>query len=202
MAEKNVRSRKFRLLLYPDNPAHVAAIDLLKSYPKFAIILHDKDKLEDGTPKKLHWHVSVWFNNAKWSAALAKELGIEHRFIQPSNNSTHDLRYLVHADDPDKYQYDKDEIVTNMSVDIEKALLDIAEEDKVLKILDLIDDFETPLSTSQFVRLICKAGLYADFRRSSYVFLQILQEHNNKFDYDKVAAAWASQATGRKHGGV
>lgn len=176
---KDVRSRKYRLLLYPDCPSHVEALELLKTYPKFCYILHDRDVFEDGTEKKAHWHCCVWFNNAKWLASLAKELGIEENYIQPSHNATHDLRYLVHADDPDKFQYDKSDIVGNMSVDLEKALQDFNEEEKVIAILDLLNSVEGYVSTQVFVRLICKAGLYADFRRSSYVFMKCLDEHNH-----------------------
>lgn len=180
--KENVRSRKFRLLLYPDCPAHVEALKLIELYPKYSYILHDKDKLEDGSLKKPHWHVSIWFSNAKWRDALSKELGVEPNYIQPSNNSTHDLRYLVHADDPDKFQYDVNEIHTNMKIDIEKALTDVNEEEKVIKILDILNSIDGVISTDAYVRMVCAAGLYSEFRRSSFVFLQVLNEHNRRWD--------------------
>lgn len=190
MAKKEeVRNRNWWVLLYPENPAHARAILMIKDYPKFAYITHDRDvwssddEDEDashvaGSPKKVHVHVLLKFSNAKWHNALADELGIEKRFLKPCLNCTHALRYLVHADDPDKFQYDKEQVVTNMPVDLEKALQDVNEEDKVLAILDILNGVDGYISTQVFLRMICSAGLYADFRRSSYVFLKCLDEHN------------------------
>lgn len=188
---KDTRSRNFRVLLYPDCPDHVEALKLLQTYPKFSYILHDCDLMDDGTEKKPHWHCVLKFNNAKWVQALAKELGIEPNYVQPSHNVTHDLRYLVHADDPDKFQYDRSDVSTNAPVDLEKALQDVNEEDKVLSILDLLNSVEGYISTQAFLRMICAGGLYADFRRSSYVFLKCLDEHNHG---DAIARWWLENA--------
>lgn len=186
------RGRKFRVLLYPDNLDHVAALSKILDFPQFSYILHDKDVKEDGSPDKPHWHVCVWFSNARFIDGLAKELGIESRFVQLTTNATHDLRYLVHADDPDKFQYDISEVQTNMSFELQKALKDTAEEARVISILDLIDDEHHVISYSKFVRSICQKGLYSDFRRSYGIFSKCIDEHNSRVysgvfvpDFDK-----------------
>lgn len=173
------RGRKFRILLYPDNLDHVSALTKILDFPQFAYVLHDKDVKEDGSPDKPHWHVCVWFSNARFLDALAKELGIDNRFVQLTTNATHDLRYLIHADDPQKYQYDISDVQTSMPLELQKALKDTVEENRVISILDMIDDEKHVIRYSRFIREVCQKGLYSDFRRSWGIFSKCIEEHNN-----------------------
>lgn len=46
------RSRVHMLLLYPDNAAHTTTMEKIKASYDYAAILHNKDKMDDGTDKK------------------------------------------------------------------------------------------------------------------------------------------------------
>lgn len=83
---------------------------------QFAISpLHDKDKHEDGSgrTKKPHYHVIViygsptTYNNVK---------NLTDSFNSPIPQALEQVRgyyrYLTHKDNPDKYQYDEEDIVT------------------------------------------------------------------------------------------
>lgn len=83
---------------------------------QFAISpLHDKDKQEDGSgrTKKPHYHVIViygsptTYNNVK---------NLTDSFNAPIPQALEQVRgyyrYLTHKDNPDKYQYDEEDIVT------------------------------------------------------------------------------------------
>ena len=122
----------FGLLLYPDNPTHEKAVDMLMRLApvwewKFFLILHDKDLLDGseseqegmeenkGTPglKKAHWHVVVVSGDRKSPGTIAIQLGIEKRFVQGLSSIRGMLRYLIHTDFPDKHQYDPAEVICN-----------------------------------------------------------------------------------------
>lgn len=186
----SVRSRNYRLLLYPDCPAHVAALDIIAhTCPEYAFVLHDRDvwapadQDADGTHvagqlKKPHWHVCLHYVHARYLSAVCEELGIEERHCIPDRNTEQGLRYLVHADDPDKYQYATADVVCSNPTLMDKALQGTSEEEQVLAILDLLDGIDTFVSTASFLRLVCAKGLYSHYRRCSYTFNQVLREHN------------------------
>ncbi len=74
--------------------------------------LHDRDKNPDGTLKKEHWHIMVMFSGKK---SLAQVNEIRERVIGPGYNSGFEevasmrgyARYMIHADNPEKAQYDR-----------------------------------------------------------------------------------------------
>lgn len=174
------RFRNFHVLLYPDNESHMKALELIKLSYRFILILHDKDVKEDGSGelKKAHYHVLLKFPQARWNTALAEELGIELRFIMPSKDFTHDLRYLVHADNVDKFQYDMNCVEGNLIPLFNKAMNDNIEDENMLELMCLLDSFPCVVTYRQFVTVVCEKGLYSDFRRSSYVMGQLINEHN------------------------
>lgn len=79
----------------------------------YAYICHDKDVKEDGTPKKKHYHLILWFDREKSIHALSKELGIAQNRIDWKADIYGTLQYLIHKNHPDKYQYDFNSVVTN-----------------------------------------------------------------------------------------
>lgn len=99
------RSRCFNLVLYPENWQHFDTHDFILQDYDSACILHDKDVDEEGNIKKPHWHIVIRCKNAVWNTALAKELGIEDNYIQKCRSLKSSLKYLIHYDNPDKYQY-------------------------------------------------------------------------------------------------
>lgn len=119
----NVKSRCFRIELYEstesynfnDVRAHI------ESNYDFIAIRHDKDVFEtdgdghkEGDLKKCHWHYIIrWEKAPRTASGVAKELGVDERFIIPvygGDNTRTGLKasllYLTHVDELDKYQYD------------------------------------------------------------------------------------------------
>lgn len=119
----NVKSRCFRIELYEDTESYVFK-DVrahIESNYDFVAIKHDKDVFESdgdghkaGDAKKCHWHYIIrWEKAPRTASGVAKELGIEERFIMPvygGDNTRTGLKasllYLTHVDELDKYQYD------------------------------------------------------------------------------------------------
>lgn len=90
--------------------------------------LHDKDVLPDGTPKKPHYHTLFMFEAVKTAeqvADLFKELFGESESgtivgvaaPQRVTDRCAIVRYMAHMDNPDKAQYDVNEIVGHNGAD-------------------------------------------------------------------------------------
>lgn len=79
---------------------------------KSIFIRHDKDTRADGSPKKVHWHVILlWDNTTTFKNALEVAQTVSNTtYIEPVRSITGAARYLTHMDDADKYQYDKSEV--------------------------------------------------------------------------------------------
>lgn len=128
-----MRSRTFALELYPEDKTHVEKLEYIKKYFEYAYILHNKDiwendeinedtgeiKHKKGEKKKEHWHVIIAFKNPRSIDSIKKELELKH--IETCNFYAYS-RYLIHKDQPQKYQYSKDEIITNMQLRIGNTL--------------------------------------------------------------------------------
>lgn len=76
---------------------------------------HDKDVTATGEEKKEHFHVAIRFSHAKTKAEAIEVLtdfGVLEKSVQYRDSWRAVCRYMVHADDPDKFQY-SDDAVTN-----------------------------------------------------------------------------------------
>lgn len=124
----NERRRSFSIVINPpkDTTQPMEWLNLyvnsirteLNAYSYFAII-HDKDINELGQEKTKHLHL-ILLSKEKSSgldilAMLCKILNCKEVQISIDKvyNIRQDIRYLIHEDQPQKYQYTKSEIITN-----------------------------------------------------------------------------------------
>lgn len=181
MSKEKYRSRVHMLLLWTDNETHVAAMKKIKQSYDYAAVLHNKDKLEDGSPKKEHWHVVVRFQQAKWNTAICKELGIEERWIEDVKKFDNALQYLIHYNDSDKAQYTTDEVFGSLKTKLVESInkVEKSEGEKVSEMIEAITNSEHRWSITEFAKYCAKNGYWAEFRRSGAIFCKIIEEHNN-----------------------
>lgn len=184
------------MVLYPDDPTHVACIDLLKSSGySFAAILHDKDTyLESectpdnghtpGELKKPHWHVVLRLTNARWRDGIADELGIKHNYLEVCRNRDNALLYLVHEGFNDRYQYDVSDVFGSLTPNLEKLLVSDDEGERVLTIVHMIDQSPGRVTYREILVKVCKSGLYGDFRKLGSGAKWLIDEHNDDFRGD------------------
>lgn len=144
MILKNVKKRNWAMVLYPDSAPSDWKDILQRTGLQCAISpLHDKDINADNTPKKPHYHIILiyegptTFNNVK---GLCDTLN--QPIPQPLDSIRGYYRYLVHKDNPEKYQYDEYKISTLNGFDISNYLdLTTTEVLSIIKeILQLIQD--------------------------------------------------------------
>lgn len=127
--EENKKSRAFAIVLYPQEDAsHYSALIKICDFYQYAFIEHTKDIYEEdgedhvkGELKKSHIHVILKFDNARHKSKIAKELGINENYIQKANFVAY-TRYLIHKDDPTKFQYEEKNIFTNIPKEVHSAI--------------------------------------------------------------------------------
>lgn len=199
--EKAKKDRKWRLLLYPEDPTHAACMKLLdEAGYKYAAILHDKD-VHDGIPddddensagemgtlKKPHWHVVIKTINAQYPTALAKELGVAANYFKPCKNFDKACTYLVHGDEKhsDKFQYDISEVFGPLAPHVAKLMQSDDEGMKVIEIVKKIDSVSGRASYRDMLLWACENGLYGEFRRLGNGIGYLIKEHNDEWVADK-----------------
>ena len=86
---------------------------------KAIYIKHDKDKNPDGSEKKTHWHIIlIWEGPTTYNNALETAQSVATvNYIEAVRDLVGASRYLTHQDNPEKYQYSKDEVITVGNVD-------------------------------------------------------------------------------------
>lgn len=119
---KQDKGKNFGIILYPDNPDLMNVLKHVKQYAcvyewTWFAILHDKDKAEteaNEEEKKPHYHLVLIQDGTKTVGYMANRLKLPdgYPFIEPVNaNPRGMLRYLVHMDNQEKYQYSPNEVV-------------------------------------------------------------------------------------------
>lgn len=154
-------------------------------------ILHYGEIKEDGRLKKWHYHTLIRTINQTSTSAIAKNIGIEERWVRVRDNWKETANYMCHTT--------KKAIADGKKVfhtsELEGSLKDKAieyitkvtglnqakskEDDKsILEILDFIEGSEW-ISTSNLIRWCVQANVYSTLRRNSVLLANCLREHNN-----------------------
>jgi len=121
---KDERTRNWTFVVYPESaPTNWRDILEEQHIQWVESPLHDKDTNEDKTPKKPHWHVLL-LHPGKKSFDQIKSLtdSLNAPIPQKVANAKGLVRYMVHMDNADKYQYDKSMIIGHGGVDVAEYL--------------------------------------------------------------------------------
>lgn len=106
------RIRNITFLIYEDSCIPDWKEYLNELHIPMLWIYHDKD-VENGKPKKPHYHVMIMFEGKKSDSQLQEivdRCGGANGQYKKINSIRGMARYLCHMDDPDKYQYDSKEV--------------------------------------------------------------------------------------------
>ena len=98
---------------------------------RYAMIKHDKDSNEDGTAKKAHYHLVVMSDKREFQYTIAKRLGLDNRFVQAplATKPNGAVRYLLHLDNPEKPEYMRVDLETNLApAELEEVLEKVTEQ--------------------------------------------------------------------------
>lgn len=140
MADKSIRLRDYATIIYPDSENTPSDwIQKLKDLhvPCFISPIHDKDVIEGGSdkglPKKPHYHVMLVFESLK-TPMQALEIfdqigGVGLEYVKTRRGMA---RYLCHLDNPEKFQYSKDDVICIGGVDYLETISIVADKYAVL----------------------------------------------------------------------
>lgn len=154
MASKNVKKRNWAFVLYPESAPRDWQEQLQQTgLPCVISPLHDRDTNADGSPKKAHYHVILCYAGpTSYNVVRALTEHLRQPIPQALEQVRGYYRYLTHADNPEKAQYDEREIVringfdirdfvelTKTEVDrIKAAVLDYIEDNDITEYIDLL----------------------------------------------------------------
>lgn len=142
-AEKKqvAKTRGYACVIYTDSAPEDWKERLIETHiPALISPYHDKDVNADGSPKKPHYHVMIVFDGPRTpeqAERILTQIGAANGEVKALNSITGYARYLCHLDNPDKYQYNQDEVVAlagaeydayiNRSEDRQQTLREIQE---------------------------------------------------------------------------
>lgn len=116
----------------------------------YAYILHDKDVNDDQTPKHHHIHLLIKFANPTSTKTILnyfKDCGVLNQHLNKIRTTwKNSLAYLVHANAPDRYQYDPSEVIANFdyveALNEYRVRNDAVKENKDAKLAEILDKIQ------------------------------------------------------------
>lgn len=144
------RSKNYTLVVYPEDlstemQTNNEWINVFRDLGHKLVVspYHDKDVNADGSKKKPHYHILLqggrtWITFEELKDLVKNDFGGKGVAVpQKCSNSDGLKRYMTHIDNPDKYQYSKDDIRCFNGASIDEAYR-ISEEGKKLVIAEIM----------------------------------------------------------------
>ena len=184
------RTRNLSVELYPDNPKHAKALEIIQNgeigyIKRFVGILHDCDTYEETTPehnagdtKKPHFHLFVELKDARTRVQFANKLDIESRFIEPLDKPKGFKMYLIHYN-TDKYQYHVERLFGDR--DIIQYICETANKDNKYLQFNCILEYIKKSGFVDFVELgqTCYInGWYTALKQNQNFIINAVNQHN------------------------
>ena len=118
------RTRSWTFILYPESAPENWRETLDELFIEWVESpLHDKDVDPEGQIKKAHWHILLMFPSVK---SYEQVLEITEKLNAPKPEKAMSakgvVRYMLHLDNPEKYQYDKSELKAHGGADLAELL--------------------------------------------------------------------------------
>lgn len=107
---------------------------------KYCYLLHDKDKKGDESLKAPHYHIFLQFNKTTDIITVAKAFEVDNTRVQKimAKSYVQAIPYLIHANAPDKFQYDVSEVKANF--DYKKVIENYKNKTNGIKRIDEIKE--------------------------------------------------------------
>lgn len=145
MAARDGRSRNWNFVLYPESAPEGWRELIDETRIEWVCSpLHDMDVDPTGEPKKAHYHVTLLYPSLK-SYDQVKDLVCEQLgqpIPIPCQSVKGSIRYMVHKDNPDKHQYNWNDIKCYGGADLDALCAPTHTERMIIQreILDFIRD--------------------------------------------------------------
>jgi len=121
---KDERIRNWTFVLYPES-APTAWRDVLDAehIPWIESPLHDMDTDPEGEIKKAHWHILLLYDGKKsYDQIKSMTDSLNAPAPQKAASAKGLVRYMLHLDNPEKFQYDRSLIIGHGGADVAEYL--------------------------------------------------------------------------------
>lgn len=168
-------SRAWELVLYPDAENYCfdeVIACAVQYFEQWAYILHDSDITADGDAKKAHYHFYGKCPTPRTPQNVSNVIGVPLESIRNVTKWKSAIRYLIHADNPEKFQYEPDSVSANFPLD---GIFTISDDKQARLIMQHI----LVSRSSSVVELTAWAldnGCYSALRRGFAIWSQVLKE--------------------------
>lgn len=191
------KSKYFCCVLYPDSSTYdvdKVIISLAEEHLTFAVSpLHDRDTEDNGTLKKPHFHLLLAYSSATtlnnirgWFNACGMPESELHS-VRVCASGVGYYRYLTHKDNPEKIQYDDNDIrVFNDSDELFKKFSKSAGEkiDDLVHIFQIVDELNTISFHSLIQYLMLNERDLFKMLTSSSALAICVKEYQRSLEYD------------------
>lgn len=175
-----MRTRNVEIIIYNEDDLQ-SKVDICEEFNLYyAYILHDKD-FDDKTGEliKPHYHLRVFDTNQRTISAWSKIFNVEEHDIETLKDKKRAIRYLIHLDSPNKYQYSMYDVTSNI-YDIE----DYFKEDKTDEIKQLnnifnyLDEIQGYIYFKEVKSYVLEHQYWSAYRRYYSIIKDVIVEHN------------------------
>ena len=193
-----IKSKYFCALLYPKSTSYdVEKVikALAEEHLTFAVSpIHDRDLDDDGILKKSHYHLLIAYSSATtlnnirgWFKVCGLPESDLHS-VRVCASGVGYYRYLTHQDNPEKAQYDVNDIrVFNDSDELFKKFSKTASEkiDDLVRIFQIVDELDTISFHSLVQYLMLNERELFKLLTSSSALAICVKEYQRSLEYDK-----------------
>lgn len=174
-----MRCRNIDIILYTSEDVEYCISVCETSHLSYAYILHDKDTKDDGSLKPPHYHFRVFSDLQKTLSAWSKLFDVAENYVEKLDDKRLSIRYLIHLDNKEKYQYNENCIVTNIE-DIDRYFKNnrIEEDIQLKKIFSFIDEQHGYIYFKNIKDYVIKNGYWSSYRRYYSIIKDVVIEHN------------------------
>lgn len=180
------KSRLWEVIVYGESEADQRLLVWLQSDDfllcddvNYVACFHDQDITEEGLPKKAHYHVLFRFSNPRSMGGVAKALGVALNQVGPVHSWRGACRYLVHADQPEKHQYDESGLFGTLQYEAVRYIRETKYDARspFVAIFDTLSSYVYPDYTSFMAWLIDCGAEYVETFRKNYMIFQPYIKH-------------------------
>lgn len=135
---KELRSNLWTFCIYPDDSLPDNYLTIINSWviPVLLSPVHDSDVNGNGMEKKKHIHVMMHFGaraNKSYDQVMKFVDQLHGCPAEVVHNSVGMIRYFVHRDNPEKYQYQVEDMTSFFGFQYLEAFNSISDEDQLYK---------------------------------------------------------------------
>lgn len=191
------KSKYFCALLYPESTTYdteKVIKSLAMEHLTFAVSpIHDKDVEEDGSKKKAHYHLLLAYSSATTLNNIRGWFNVcgfpesDLHSVRVCASGVGYYRYLTHRDNPEKAQYDANDIrIFNDSDELFKKFSKTAAEkiDDLVRIFQIVDELNTISFHSLIQYLMLNERDLFKLITSSSALAICVKEYQRSLEYD------------------